>query len=212
MATILPSRLMETGTAFCHAFPMRTGILSAGMKGALADLSSQAMLQQGEPFQPSRTAAFFLWNAAYCGGFVYWAYSVRAPRMLPVRLSCGLRHPQAARNTALLCGIDNFVATPLLCMPLYYLFKSAIDATADERQRPIALSQGALRQYANESREVLALSWGLWVPIHLVTFSVVPEPLRTHFTAACSFCTLTLMSLLQSRLEARRPEPPCGMP
>ena len=38
------------------------------------------------------------------------------------------------------------------------------------------------------------------------TFSLVPVPLRTHFSAAMSFVTLTAMSALQCSLESRRDE------
>ena len=63
-----------------------------------------------------------------------------------------------------------------------------------------------LRRYAAEARETLQLSWSLWIPIHTVTFSLVPVPLRTHFSAAMSFVTLTAMSALQCSLESRRDE------
>ena len=47
--------------------------------------------------------------------------------------------------------------------------------------------------------------WSMWIPIHFLTFGgVVPQHLRVHFTAVCSFFTLAAMSALQGRLEQRR--------
>ena len=48
----------------------------------------------------------------------------------------------------------------------------------------------------------------MWIPIHFLTFGgVVPQHLRVHFTAVCSFFTLAAMSALQGRLEKRRVVP-----
>ena len=49
----------------CRRYPLRTGVLCAGAKGAAADALSQ-QLQRGE-YKPERTVAFALWNAMYCG-------------------------------------------------------------------------------------------------------------------------------------------------
>jgi hypothetical protein len=54
----------------------------------------------------------------------------------------------------------------------------------------------------------MSLTWSMWIPIHFLTFGgVVPQHLRVHFTAVCSFFTLAAMSALQGRLEERRVVP-----
>ena len=174
---------------------------TAGTKGALADLSSSFLLQDGD-VRPARTAAFALWNATYCGLAVYGMYSVWLPRVLPLVTASGARHPRATAHTALSVGFDNFIATPFLCLPTYYLWLGAVEAWTGEGR---AFSASAsLRRYADEAYETLQLSLALWVPIHTLTFSVVPVPLRTHFVACCSVCTLACMSMLQASLERRR--------
>jgi hypothetical protein len=46
----------------------------------------------------------------------------------------------------------------------------------------------------------------MWVPIHFVTFGgIIPQHLRVHFTAVCSFFTLMMTSKLQGWLEKQRP-------
>lgn len=184
--------------------PFITGVAFAGSKGALADLVSQSLLQDGD-YKPSRTLAFGLWNALYCGAVVYALYSVLLPRVLPLVLASGARHPRAALHTVLSVGFDNFLATPFLCLPTYYFCHTAVEASWQERRRPLELASNSLQLYASEAYETLLLSWSLWIPIHFATFTVIPPPLRAHWSAACSFVTLTFMSLLQSTLERRRP-------
>ena len=196
-------RVISHVVSVCRQQPLLTGVVAAGSKGALADLMSQTFFQDGD-YKPSRTLAFGLWNTLYCGFAVYFLYSVLLPRVLPLVLANGARHPRAALHTVLSVGFDNFLATPFLCLPTYYLCHTAIEASWQERRRPLELAATSLQLYAAESRETLLLSWGLWIPIHIATFSVIPPPLRTHWSAACSFVTLTLMSLLQSTLERRR--------
>ena len=182
----------------CRSYPFITGVLCAASKGAAADGISQRFLQDGE-YQPVRTAAFAAWNGIYCGAVVYAMYSVLAPRWLPTTLG----HPQMLRNALLLVGIDNFLATPLFCLPTYYICHAAVDASSDGRQ-PAAIVRTGLSNYIAELRPTLALSWSFWIPIHLATFTVVPSALRVHFTAACSFGTLMFMSALQGQLEMVR--------
>lgn len=202
-------------TQACHRRPMVTGVAAAAIKGGCADLLSQSLFQEGD-YKPLRTAAFALWNASYCGFGVFRMYSVLLPQMWPVRLASGAPHPLAVRHTALCVVFDNFFATPFLCLPTYYLLHGWLESIVEERLRPHAAEGGgtpkpvatvvadSLRRYAAEARETLQLSWTLWIPIHTVTFTLVPVPLRTHWTAAMSFLTLTAMSVLQCSLEARR--------
>ena len=187
----------------CQNNPLLTGVICAGTKGAAADALSQRWLQQGE-YKPERTVAFAGWNALYCGFVVYGLYSLLAPKYLPTQLVSGKYHPHAMRNTIFLCAFDNLIATPLLCLPLYYGVHALVEASRDERTRPLAVMSSGLQRYRDEAKSVVGLSLSFWVPIHLVTFSVVPSALRVHFTAACSFCTLGAMSWLQSGLEEAR--------
>ena len=179
--------MWQRAISACRRQPLATGVLAAGSKGALADVTSSVLLQDGE-IRPARTAAFALWNASYCGLAVYGMYSVWLPRL--------------GVGVATSVIFDNFLATPFLCLPSYYVWLGAVEAwTGEAREFSAAKS---LRRYADEAKETLSLSWALWIPIHCLTFSVVPVPLRTHFVAACSFCTLTCMSFLQASLERRR--------
>ena len=187
----------------CQQQPLATGIVCAGTKGALADVLSQLSKRDAE-YNPTRTYAFAAWNALYCGLAVYGLYSVLLPRVWPTVLLSGARHPKASWHVAYSVAFDNAIATPLICLPTYYVAHTVVDSNWAERRRPLELASRAMRIYVEEARDVISLSWMLWVPIQTVTFSVVPVSLRTHFVAAASFATLTIMSRLQGKLEERR--------
>ena len=146
--------------------------------------------------------AFAMWNTLYCGLAVYAMYSVFFPRVWPTVLASGARHPHAARRILGMVCFDNLVATPLLCLPTLYLCKQACDG-GPPSVRCAGFAAEAMRRYASEARETIGLSLALWVPIHCVTFSIIPVELRAHFTTSCSFVTITCMSVLQSGLAAR---------
>lgn len=188
----------------CRSRPLLTGVVAATTKGALADVASQALLQRDREYEPTRTAAFALWNGLYCGLVVYALYTVMIPRMWPTKLSSGSWHPLARRHVALSVCFDNLFATPFLCLPTYYACLAFMEATWAELRRPTAILARALTVYRSEARETLSLSLGIWIPVHVLTFSLVPVDLRTHWVACCSFVALSFMSLLQASLERRR--------
>ena len=190
----------------CRKQPMLTGTLVATAKGVLADVSSQAIMQRDEPYNSRRTISFALWNGLYCGIGVFLLYSVLLPRIWPTRLATGAWHPLARRHIAFSVGFDNLFATPCLCLPTYYACNALVQSSRQEiATRPAHILAGAMRTYLSEARETLRLSLGIWIPVHLLTFTVVPVELRTHWVATCSFLSLSFMSLLQASLEKRRP-------
>ena len=66
---------------------------------------------------------------------------------------------------------DSFVATPLLGIPIYYACKPMIE---DGVWRPMA----GLREYAAIFSDFYLKPAMVWVPAHLLTFSVVPPAFR----------------------------------
>ena len=187
--------------------PLLTGIALAGGKGVCADINGQMIggaLHAGD-YNARQTVAFGLWNALYCGAGVYAMYSFAFPRYWPLTLMNGARHPAAMQRTVGMVLFDNLIATPCICLPTYYLCALALENAFDTlMHNPQAVASAAMRRYKDEARETIGLSLALWIPIHTVTFSIIPPKLRVHWTACCSFLTLTCMSLLQTTLDGRR--------
>ena len=103
---------------------------------------------------------------------------------------------------------DNFVSSPWFFVPSYYIVREALRHTHDVSSLldPTRIVGTALETYRGEFWSCMHLTWSMWIPIHFVTFGgLVPQHLRVHFTACCSFFTLAAMSVLQGRLEKQRP-------
>jgi len=81
---------------------------------------------------------------------------------------------------------DSTIHVPLMYLPLYYPFKA------------IVLGEGSatdgLRRYGEDAREVLTTYWSMWPPVHLVSFTVIPQELRIGFVACVSFVWLVYLS------------------
>ena len=202
VAIASPAECLEIAQRAVMARPFISGALLAGTKGALADWVSQR--SSPRRYDGRRTISFFIWNTMYCGVFCYIMYSKAFPWLQPILLARGVPAFVAALSMVL---FDNFVATPFVCLPSMYLCIALVDSTSplpSQKSAARRVLSKAVENYSNEWRSTLLLSWSLWIPIHCVTFSVVPAPLRVHFTACCSFLTLMAMSRLVGVLETRR--------
>jgi len=56
-----------------------------------------------------------------------------------------------------------------------------------------------LRYISDARGELLWKYWAIWTPAQCLTFSVVPEHLRTPFVALVSFFWLMILSVISSR-------------
>ena len=194
-------RVLNVANELVRRHTLATGVCTAAVKGAAAEATSQMIV--GHPFEADRTIAFGLWNGAYCGGFAFWLYNVQFPARWPLVLANGLAHPRARLHTALMVGADNFIFTPFFCLPSYYAFHSLVESA--HRGLDAGFVRRGLERYRDEFVPTVQLSLSLWIPIHTLTFSVVPTHLRVHWSACCSFLTLMCFSALQGKLERARP-------
>lgn len=84
---------------------------------------------------------------------------------------------------------DSFIATPLLGIPIYYACKPTIEGNAGEG--PL----DGLREYAAGFADFYFKPAMVWIPAHLLTFSVVPPPMRIAWTATVSVGWLSFVSM-----------------
>lgn len=184
-------------------------MLVAGCKGAAADCMSQSLLQGADSssYDHGRTLVFGVWSGGYCGGVLYLLYNRLFPRIFPLTTAVGMAHPRRIPHMFGMVAFDNFVSSPWFFVPSYYIMREWLRETASGSafEDPVHVVDVALRTYRNEFWDCMTLTWSLWIPIHFMTFGgIVPQHLRVHFTAVCSFFTLAAMSALQGRLEKRR--------
>ncbi|CAE8613175.1 unnamed protein product [Polarella glacialis] len=183
--------------------PWLMSMVWGGTKGATACTISQALLEQ-KTVDTGRVAAFGTWSALYCGAFLFFVYGRAFPRLLPTLCAKKLPHPHWKANVVKMVLIDNFFMSPCFFMPSYYLIKSALDSGVESFRSPGFVAQRAWQRYTVEWFDACKVVWGCWIPLHFVTFSIVPTQWRVPFTSTMSLLTMMLISLQQSILEGKR--------
>ena len=160
-----------------------------------------------DAYDPARTLAFGIWSGGYCGGILYVLYNRVFPFLWPLKCMNGLPHKSRFYNVLAMVAFDNFVSSPFFFIPSYYVVRESLRSvdTGAWRDGPVPVIERALSTYTKEFLETCGLTWTFWIPLHFLTFGgLVPQHLRVHFTAVCSFGTLMAHSSLQGYLEKRR--------
>ena len=132
-----------------------------------------------------RNALFALWSAAYCGSCQHYIFNVAFSRAFGTATTASVALQKAAA--------DSFIATPLLGIPIYYACKPAIEGVTG--QGPL----DGLKEYAAGFPEFYFKPAMVWIPAHLLTFSVVPPPMRIAWTATVSVGWLSFVSMTSHR-------------
>ena len=169
------------------AHPLATAAATAGSILCLADLTCQSLLERNatsKQFDARRTAALAL--------FGMWHYGVPA-KSLYLLYDHLLGVDGTLRTAMLKVLLDEYVHTPLLLIPSFYLITGLV------RGRTLTEIRRQLR------REWFIASFGsalFWTPLQLVNFMLVPQHSRIVFIATFSFLHKTWLSWLSNR-EAR---------
>eukprot|EP01048_Picozoa_sp_COSAG05_P028409 COSAG05_NODE_8800_length_670_cov_1.411559_1_plen_153_part_01 len=150
--------LLRRYARFYELHPYRASFVTCLVKGGIADAATQTWIEgrEGGP-DLRRTALFALWSAAYCGCAQHFIFNIGFGRVFGTGTSVGIALRKA-------CA-DSFVATPLLGIPIYYACKPLIEGTG-------ANPLDGLRQYASIFREFYFKPAMVWIPAHVITFSV----------------------------------------
>jgi protein Mpv17 len=106
--------------------------------------------------------------------------------------------------------LDNFLITPVMFFPCYYVFKDVIAPTAiglplcDGSTAPSTKSiVSALEHYRKDVLEQLCGVWAVWIPAHLIMFSVVPVHLRVTYSNCVALGYAFVLSFVTARLDKR---------
>jgi len=132
-----------------------------GIKASGCDLAAQQYAGDVRDF--GRTVKFATFCALYVGIFQHLVWNCLYPRLFP-----GTSLAVALRKAA----FDNFVHTPLLYLPSYYLFKHVAEGGSPRK---------ALDEYVREGRSVVCASWVFLVPAQVVMFALVPPNFRIGY-------------------------------
>lgn len=134
-----------------------------------------------------RTLAFLLYGGLYQGCAQYWIFN----ECFPVWFGSA----DDAITIVSEVLTDQFILTPLLCLPVAYLFKAVVFQ--------YSMLEGLQRYVADAQRDLLVKYWILWGPVQCLTFGVVPQQWRIPFIAFVSFFWLIILSTISSRDDSR---------
>lgn len=175
---------------FYKTCPYSAAFLTCSLKGAAADLVAQktGSDRPAGGLDRRRLLAFLLYGGLYQGMVQEYAYNNL--------FSAWFGRGTDWRSVFIKVGFNLAAWSPLVTLPAAYVIKAAVfRQTAGE----------TLRAYMHDIRKegLLTKFWMMWLPLHTLTFSVVPEHLRITWIAMWSF----LWMILFSKIAARKGDP-----
>mmetsp|Transcript_2749 Transcript_2749/g.3218 ORF Transcript_2749/g.3218 Transcript_2749/m.3218 type:complete len:276 (+) Transcript_2749:306-1133(+) len=162
-------------------------VVLTSLKAGSADFLAQKYVEKRDEIDMKRLAVFTAFGAIYSGTMNHFLYT----KYYPIWFR-GNNVGSAIRMNF----TDNFINTPFLFFPTLYLLKEKIIGGGSVWD--------AFAKYRAEWYEGCKTAWGIWIPMHVITFGVVPTSLRTPFTTVISFFYYCSVSLQQARFDERR--------
>ena len=163
--------------------PIKTNAVTAGCLAFTGDVIAQTMEpsspevhKESTPFDLQRNVAFTAFGALYMGAFVtpiYAYYPVLVGKIYS-------RVFRGATPSSMMQGIgssfiDNAFHSPLLYIPSFYVFVGAMEGQNKTK------IWGKLK---SEWWPSVTACWALWIPVQMLTFSIVPKVHRVVFVSS----------------------------
>lgn len=157
------------------------------LRGLCGDYIAQCM-EGRTKLDQKRVAVYVVW-CNLVGEFYTrpWA-CLLCPRWFPTFVD-GQIHLLNIFNALVL---ENFVLSPFLYLPAFYLFKNAADGCFN--------AKASLMQYKKEFWPQMRAMWLLWIPATLINLIFVPTHMRAVWTGLIGRIWVTAMSLTTSSL------------
>ena len=140
-----------------------------------------------------RLALYGIWTNFAAITIDWVVFAVLTPRWFPTMVDGHFR----MINVWKACAFDNLIVTPFFFYPLFYIFKNCFMST-----QSVGVI-GALRNYRQDLWAQLGATWAVWVPMHLLMFSVVPPHLRVLFVSVVGVGYVTLLSMVTQYCDNR---------
>jgi len=161
------------------AYPLRMSFMFCFLKGILADLLAQKVIEGRETVEKRRTLAIALFSGTFCGCVYYWIFNVAFERVFA---------PLAGLTTVLpRVATDAVFVFPFMYMPTFYFF--------DEIVRFGTLTNLTTR-WTDEICSSIPEYVKVWPAANMISFLFVPVELRITFASGVSFLWLILLSFI----------------
>eukprot|EP00164_Ancoracysta_twista_P002037 GFYU01002683.1.p1 GENE.GFYU01002683.1~~GFYU01002683.1.p1 ORF type:complete len:341 (-),score=112.30 GFYU01002683.1:145-1167(-) len=161
-------------------YPMLTGMGSATVMLTLADISSQKLVEKQEKMDWRRTAALGSFGLFY-GGVINYKWYCLLDYLIP-QARFGV-----AAAVVIKTALDNFVMSPLVYIPVYYLYTGLFKGMSLQE-----VKEKFMAEYVNTVKMTIQV----WVPTKLVVFYAVPTHLRVGTVCCISFVWNTILSFV----------------
>ena len=186
LATPLVRNAAQKYLSLCETRPIVSNMVTGGILACMGDALMQGIEQQTAMRQPgdtgkheydmARTARFLLFRVALVAPlYTMWLSTLEA---LP------LAHLPPIQKAAVMGAMDLLLFSP----PLHCTFFASQALWEGED------AAEAFQRCASMLPKTLPVSWCFWAPTQLITFSVVPPPLRVAFVNSASLAWNTVMS------------------
>ena len=187
MALLIRSAAARYMTTY-DRHPWATSFTTCFVKGAIADTIAQRYLDNRAKGSDGggrrrsqdwrRTIMFAMYSGAYCGCAQHWIYNSLYARLFTMETTLAVAFKKAA--------CDSFVHAPFVASPCYYFLRPTLEGTG-------TIADG-VDDYKRDFWTVGIAFVKIWGPTHLLTFTLVPRPMRIAFIASVSLGWLSLMS------------------
>ncbi len=158
--------------------PYRTAGLTMAAQAAISDIMAQKLVDADCDVDLERLSKFTFFCAVYAGCFQHAVFNILFPRLFP-----GNGWKVALKKTL----ADNFVHTPFVYLPSYFILKSMVD-----KDRGTVLL--GMQEYHTAGLPVLVDCWSIWIPAQFVAFAFIPVNFRILYNAAVGTVWDTLLS------------------
>ena len=164
---------------------LRVRVANIGVGGSLAwmgdclcqymEASKGKVWNEKWSFDWHRNASFTAFGSFYMGGFAHIVYTRYIPWILSRKVF--LKSLNQTGKTNLKRGIDgslldNTLHAPLFYLPSYFIFTDTMRGQD---------SAFIIQHFEESYFPTLLTLWGIWIPVQMITFSVMPTHLRTTF-------------------------------
>eukprot|EP00977_Amphora_coffeiformis_P021761 scaffold9872_cov164-Amphora_coffeaeformis.AAC.2 len=166
--------------------------------------------QQQQKVDVLRNLGFVFYGGLYQGMAQQFLFNDLYPSFFPFLTGW--------QNVAAQVALDMTIVSPLVCLPLAYVFKAlftnegSVDSVSIKQKQDPTFSttltecahtatrsiQSGLTKYVYDVRyqQLLFKYWALWIPVQSLTFGVIPSHYRVAFVAAVSFFWVFVLSTI----------------
>ena len=177
--------------------PLLFGSIFAGVKGVLADLFAQCMIESKnlDEVNWKRNALFGAVGVFYTGFVVYAVYVKIYPKLFQK-----ISHWPKLKQATFKSFVDQFIHNMAFYFPFFYAFKAGV-----YQGFTVENCKNAVNTYLFENiKDDMITSMSVWGPANIITFAFIPAHLKTPWLSMVSFVWIVVLSTFRGEQEKKQ--------